>query len=343
MASSYQNDFTQDSDEVPEMHCEQCEYFGESVEAEGFCVNCLEYMCKSCLKYHARQNQHILQDRKTMPQDFCFEQCQVHKNRFIRFYCSVCEKCACIKCRTNDHKKCTGIGHVPTIAKGIENGKELKELLKDINLISTELDRTKRILNTCIQQTDLQQKHEKRAIEKKKEGRKIQLKQLQQMLTDKFDRFKTDMITVINKIQEENTACLTMELNMFDIEQTEKENNTLASLEKATTTGISNMRSLLATNVTLNSGVQTVLSDLNQKQNTAQRCKLFLALKTAMPYIKIQKQKMQELTTAVQLTSDLPKQTKENVRESDNEAPDTLTLNDLPESVDEERICDLFR
>lgn len=124
-ASDKGNSLSLDSDEVLEMYCEQCDRcVGISVTAKGFCVECVEYMCSTCLLYHKRYvPEHSQLNEDVMPQDFSFVKCSIHTNQLIKFYCSVCKSFACMECKTNKHGTCNKVDHLSTTVKGIEQSK----------------------------------------------------------------------------------------------------------------------------------------------------------------------------------------------------------------------------
>ncbi|XP_053390332.1 transcription intermediary factor 1-beta-like, partial [Mercenaria mercenaria] len=325
-----------ESDEVHEMHCEQCEEFGENAVAEGFCKDCLEYMCKSCLKYHARQNRkHKLQDSNAMPQDFCFERCSVHPNKFIRFYCAICETFACTECRTTVHNTCTDIGHVPTMAREVESSEELKELLKEIGFITKELENTKSELNTSVDKVHSQGTQTKVALEKRKEQRKVRLKDQKQNLVAYFDRYLKEVTTRLKQESQEKIAYLTKEQNKFEKEQTENEREMSESLEKTTKGNILKLQSLLAKGVAIYDNMKTIVFDLDQQQKIGQRCKLFMTLKSSMKVMKREKLKINKYLkdTSKPFEQNLPTQTMENA--SKCELPFMLRATAFPGNLED--------
>ncbi|XP_060594903.1 uncharacterized protein LOC132749204 [Ruditapes philippinarum] len=135
---------TQDSDEVQEMFCEHCDKHDKKyVPAEGFCEECFEYLCGTCVKFHKRLLvSHIIKDKDNMPQDFCLEKCSIHYDELIKFYCQACKKFACTKCKIQDHGNCKMVGHLPALVSGIENSKEIEELKENIDEIMNDLKNT---------------------------------------------------------------------------------------------------------------------------------------------------------------------------------------------------------
>ena len=42
------------SDQTFEHECSSCQYDGATVEATGYCVDCTEYLCDTCIAFHKR-------------------------------------------------------------------------------------------------------------------------------------------------------------------------------------------------------------------------------------------------------------------------------------------------
>ncbi|XP_060554571.1 E3 ubiquitin-protein ligase TRIM33-like [Ruditapes philippinarum] len=141
--------FTQDSDEVQEMFCEHCDKHDKQyVPAEGFCEECFEYLCGTCLKFHKRYMvSHTIKNKNNMPQDFCLEKCFVHQDELVKFYCQACKKFACYECKTLDHGTCSMVNHLPALVPGIENSQEIKELTENLDMLMKDLEITEKHVN----------------------------------------------------------------------------------------------------------------------------------------------------------------------------------------------------
>ncbi|XP_060561363.1 transcription intermediary factor 1-beta-like [Ruditapes philippinarum] len=129
--------------------CEHCDKHDKQyVPAEGFCEDCVEYLCGICLKFHKRyMPTHTTKDNDNMPQDFCLEKCSVHQDELVKFYCQACKKFACTECKTQDHGNCSMISHLPTLVPGIENSQEIKELYENLNELMKDLENTEEQVN----------------------------------------------------------------------------------------------------------------------------------------------------------------------------------------------------
>lgn len=120
------------SDEENDIFCEPCREVGQQAIAEGYCVDCPEYLCEKCYQSHYKHNafkHHMLLDAKAMPKDsasrktlvdVCVEKCSVHPTKVTEFFCETCDTLGCHVCVTLDHRQCAELKHIPEIAKNFE-------------------------------------------------------------------------------------------------------------------------------------------------------------------------------------------------------------------------------
>ncbi|XP_060604865.1 E3 ubiquitin-protein ligase TRIM33-like [Ruditapes philippinarum] len=141
------------SDEVCEIFCEPCEKAKQKTIAEGFCVDCSEYLCGQCFNHHKRFKQfehHVLQDKNSMPLDpkhtvskyVCTSKCQVHADEVIKYICKTCDKIGCNVCMTIDHRSCDGVRYIPDEVKKSVTSVEIQEFAKmidDMHVVQQEL------------------------------------------------------------------------------------------------------------------------------------------------------------------------------------------------------------
>jgi hypothetical protein len=208
----YSTSFVQESDEVQEMFCEQCsKHDKQCVLAEGFCEDCLEYLCGTCLKFHKRyMPTHTIKDKDNMPQDFCLEKCSIHPDELIKFYCQVCEKFACAECKTEDRGNCRIISYLPSLVPGIENSQEIKELTENLDKLMKDVDNTEEHVNINMKYYVSQETKALNTImRKKKELRSSFEKQHKEIIQDSekkiietLKKLKQEKIEKIVKLQE---------------------------------------------------------------------------------------------------------------------------------------------
>lgn len=141
------------SDEVKEIYCEPCHKTGHLAIAQGFCVDCPEYLCEQCYDRHGKYKvfqSHQLLDKNSMslvsyPEniklDACVEKCSIHSSKVTELFCVTCDKLGCMICITLDHRLCPKVMHIPDIVSDLENSDEFKNFKKDLMHITERLSK----------------------------------------------------------------------------------------------------------------------------------------------------------------------------------------------------------
>ncbi|XP_060606824.1 uncharacterized protein LOC132759118 [Ruditapes philippinarum] len=94
--------------------CQPCQRDGDTVQADGYCENCNEFICSSCIKAHrklATTKNHVIKLKDEMPtyqtkSDPCTELCDVHVNEIVKFYCQEHDSVGCGDCMVLQHTSC---------------------------------------------------------------------------------------------------------------------------------------------------------------------------------------------------------------------------------------------
>jgi hypothetical protein len=183
------------------MFCEECDRHGDGyATAVAFCVDCVDYICVTCQRYHKRQfKTHKIQDSNSMPHDFYFEKCSTHPGQLVKFYCSECNKVVCQECKDNEHVNCSDVYHLPTLASEIQESAELINIRKDMDQLSKDIKGTDKVLYS---KSEVIKKQEKNAIDTcKKHSNKLiaTCKQQHQDLIDDFDHKMEETIANLKK------------------------------------------------------------------------------------------------------------------------------------------------
>jgi hypothetical protein len=140
------------------INCDPCENEGDEQPAEGFCENCQEYLCASCVKIHRRPavwRHHVLFDKENMPSSItmkeqlnyeCTEPCSEHSTKVLEYFCQTHSQLGCPVCITTKHRMCNDVDYIPDIADQFRETTEVKEtyetlqsLKEDINTYSATL------------------------------------------------------------------------------------------------------------------------------------------------------------------------------------------------------------
>ena len=129
-----------DSEIVFDFYCEVCRDYGLNNEANGYCTDCKEYLCDSCINAHKQARptrHHDLLDQETMPMDTPLPQdrvikdiaskCETHSDRTVEHYCPLHDKLGCSTCFLNDHKNCAGIESILDKSQNILHSKYYKD------------------------------------------------------------------------------------------------------------------------------------------------------------------------------------------------------------------------
>ncbi|KAM8973919.1 transcription intermediary factor 1-alpha isoform 2-T2 [Pelodytes ibericus] len=112
------NYFVRDTTEVPsstvekpsQQVCTSCE---DNAEARGFCVECVEWLCKNCVQAHQRvkfTKDHTVRQKEEVPPAAGMNSqrpvfCPFHKKEQLKLYCETCDKLTCRDCQLQEHKE----------------------------------------------------------------------------------------------------------------------------------------------------------------------------------------------------------------------------------------------
>ena len=107
----------QGSDPCFEYTCTPCADVGDNQEALKYCLECKEYLCATCIKYHQKVSatkNHTLHNKdfesteqssinNTTANDKLFK-CLFHPDRDIEMFCGAHEMVYCSLCIAKDHR-----------------------------------------------------------------------------------------------------------------------------------------------------------------------------------------------------------------------------------------------
>ncbi|XP_053385752.1 uncharacterized protein LOC123538994 [Mercenaria mercenaria] len=280
MASLNSNDektsLTQDSDELVEMYCEHCEKDeNKYVPAEGFCVDCVEYMCAMCIRFHKRYvKDHSIKDKDSMPQDFCFDKCSIHTDQLIKFYCNDCQKIACSDCKSNEHNNCTNVKYLTTMVEGIEQSKELSDLIENMDTLSKQLDETENQINSNIKSLSLQKAKAVSTITKHKEELFSTYKKHQQEILDSFDTKMAATIARLKKERQDLVEQLAVEVKTLEEKFNDEETEIMRKVQNVTIADKKVLNSLRDRNLRIKTDMEALSFDMKKQRNIGQRFKL---------------------------------------------------------------------
>ncbi|XP_071349273.1 transcription intermediary factor 1-alpha-like isoform X2 [Trachinotus anak] len=112
-----ENVFVKDSAEAPSSTVERtlqlCMTCDDNTEAAGFCVDCVEYLCATCVEAHQRvkfTKDHTIRQMTELSQDVHSVStqrpmfCDIHKQEPLKLFCETCDQLTCRDCQLVKHK-----------------------------------------------------------------------------------------------------------------------------------------------------------------------------------------------------------------------------------------------
>ncbi|KAH0618955.1 hypothetical protein JD844_018531, partial [Phrynosoma platyrhinos] len=99
------------SDEKSEQVCTSCE---DNSSAVGFCVECGEWLCKTCIEAHQRvkfTKDHMIRKKEDVSSEAVGASgqrpvfCPVHKQEQLKLFCETCDRLTCRDCQLLEHKE----------------------------------------------------------------------------------------------------------------------------------------------------------------------------------------------------------------------------------------------
>ncbi|XP_060100437.1 transcription intermediary factor 1-alpha-like [Heteronotia binoei] len=111
------NIFVKDIAEVPSSTVEKsnqvCTSCEDNAEASGFCVECVDWLCKTCIRAHQRvkfTKNHTVREKDDVSSEAVGVTsqhpvfCRFHREEQLKLYCETCDKLTCRDCQLLDHK-----------------------------------------------------------------------------------------------------------------------------------------------------------------------------------------------------------------------------------------------
>ncbi|KAM9320669.1 E3 ubiquitin-protein ligase TRIM33 isoform 1-T1 [Gastrophryne carolinensis] len=99
------------TDEKSEQVCTSCE---DNASAVGFCAECGEWLCKTCIEAHQRvkfTKDHIITKKEDVSSESVGASgqrhvfCPVHKQEQLKLFCETCDRLTCRDCQLQEHKE----------------------------------------------------------------------------------------------------------------------------------------------------------------------------------------------------------------------------------------------
>ncbi|XP_045161862.2 uncharacterized protein LOC123526682 [Mercenaria mercenaria] len=197
------------SKKADKSYCDPCQHDGHHLPADGYCVDCKEYLCSACYSIHRRPavwRHHQLLDAQAMPKikpatkvkDTCTDVCQKHTEKIIEYFCNEHETFGCSACMTTGHRACIKVDYVPEVAATYDTSAELTETQERLLELFKLNENNKSDILSKSKAVDLQAKRAK-----------AQIKNLRTEVIELFDILEKDIDKSVDDIKFKDETTIT--------------------------------------------------------------------------------------------------------------------------------------
>ena len=218
--------------------CEPCRLtIKKEVNANGFCEDCLEYLCSGCVETHRkgkilRTHAHTILIGKEMPRfsssgDDLYEMCHC-KLGVVRYFCKDHNILICKTCKVHSHRSCR-FSDITNISKDFGISREFRSEMKDLRAIRVKCEKLRK---SCIKEiTDVSETCSEILLD---------INKTRQRITHAIDKFEEEIRKELNHImareeahiKESQVKCETLketiEKRLASIEKLKEQNNEAA-------------------------------------------------------------------------------------------------------------------
>lgn len=148
------------------MLCEPCTEDGKQLTADGYCVDCDEYLCETCFSHHRTPRpfrNHVLQTKNEMPstkrprrhsKTASGSKCSIHPEKEIVSYCKTHDQLCCESCVLIGHRVCKDVSSVNEVGSGIETNPEFKSFYDKLQCMDKEYKANQKMAGSRLETID---------------------------------------------------------------------------------------------------------------------------------------------------------------------------------------------
>ncbi|XP_052064426.1 uncharacterized protein LOC127704427 isoform X1 [Mytilus californianus] len=174
--------------------CSGCLRDDEKIEAEAWCNECLEEVCKTCAKVHRKLNPphkviplHQVSNLSSSILKIS-KDCDVHTDQRTVLFCTQHDKVICDLCLSDTHKNCESIISIDRAAKGVKSGTALADLKSRIEHLNEMLPK----LLKC-------QTKDEKEFDRQRDKFLQQISSTRQQINNHLDQIEKETIEELNK------------------------------------------------------------------------------------------------------------------------------------------------
>lgn len=216
------NFFAKDTMEVPSSTVEKasqlCMSCDDNTEATGFCVECVEFLCVTCIEAHQRvkfTRDHTIRQIEDMSSDGLGAStqkpvfCDVHKQEPLKLFCETCDRLTCRDCQLLKHKD----HNYQFLEDAYRNHKEhLEKMTGQLQEKRKAIGEVSDTINNGLQQVDENRKSVTNEIKKAICNLIMEINRKGKILINQLETLTKDHETVLKK-QHEDVSSLTKHLD----------------------------------------------------------------------------------------------------------------------------------
>ncbi|XP_042601719.1 transcription intermediary factor 1-alpha-like isoform X3 [Cyprinus carpio] len=213
------NFFVKDSVEVPsstmEKSCQLCMSCDDNTEASGFCVECAEFLCLTCIDAHQRvkfTRDHTVQQIAEMSSEAMGAStqkpvfCDIHRQEPLKLFCETCDRLTCRDCQLLKHKD----HNYQFLEDAYKNHKEhLENMTCQLQEKKKAIEDISNTINNGLQQVDENRKTVANEIKKSICNLIMEINRKGKLLVNQLEAITKDHETLLKKQQQDVTSLST--------------------------------------------------------------------------------------------------------------------------------------
>ncbi|KAM4615094.1 transcription intermediary factor 1-alpha-like isoform 2-T2 [Polymixia lowei] len=216
------NFFVKDSAEVPSSTVEKtsqvCMSCDDNTEATGYCVECVEFLCVTCVEAHQRvkfTRDHTIRQKEEMSPEAVGMStqrpvfCDIHKQEPLKLFCETCDRLTCRDCQLLKHKD----HNYQFLEDAYRNHRQyLENMTQQLQEKRKAIEEVSTCINTGLQQVDENRKTVTNEIKKSICNLIMEINRKGKILVNQLEALTKDHETGLKK-QQEDVNSLTRHLD----------------------------------------------------------------------------------------------------------------------------------
>ncbi|XP_029901887.1 transcription intermediary factor 1-alpha isoform X2 [Myripristis murdjan] len=206
------NFFVKDSAEVPSSTVEKtsqvCMSCDDNTEATGYCVECVEFLCVTCIEAHQRvkfTRDHTIRQKEEMSPAVGMSTqrpvfCDIHKQEPLKLFCETCDRLTCRDCQLLKHKD----HNYQFLEDAYRNHRQyLENMTQQLQEKRKAIEEVSSCINTGLQQVDENRKTVTNEIKKSICNLIMEINRKGKILVNQLEALTKDHETGLKKQQED--------------------------------------------------------------------------------------------------------------------------------------------